>query len=103
MTTESEAKLARYKAVEKEADAFGRVIGMRRLKPSEQTKVAGYCADLTGSDEMTGPQGETVQIPHRLPLLIAAAVCMIDEIHIPFPRHRGELGAIYERLDVEGP
>ena len=41
MTTESETKLARYKTIEKEADAWGRVIGVRRLKPSEKTKLTG--------------------------------------------------------------
>lgn len=86
----------------KEADAFARVIGVRRLKPSEQTKLAGMTADLTGSDEATGPDGEKVQVSHRLPLLIAASVCLIDEIHIPFPRNRGELDAMYDRLDAEG-
>jgi hypothetical protein len=102
MTTESEAKLARYNAIEKEADAFGRVISVRRLKPSEQTKVAGMTADLTGSDEVMNDQGERVMIQHRMPLMIASAVCMIDEARIPFPRTRGELDAIYDRLDVEG-
>jgi hypothetical protein len=34
--------------------------------------------------------------------LIAASVCMIDEARISFPRTRGELDAIYDRLDAEG-
>ena len=102
MHTESEIKLARYKTVEKEADAFGRVLAVRRLKPSEQTKLAGMTADLTGSEEAIGPDGEKVQVSHRLPLMIAAAVCMIDEVHIQFPRDRGGLDAIYDRLDAEG-
>jgi len=102
MTTESEAKLARYSTIEKEADDFGRVIGVRRLKPSEQTKVAGMTADLTGYEDAQNPQGEMVRVSHRLPLMIAAAVCMIDDIHIAFARNRGELDAIYDRLDVEG-
>jgi hypothetical protein len=102
MTTESEAKLARYSTVEKEADDFGRVIGVRRLKPSEQTKVAGMTADLTGNEEATSPEGEKVQVSHRLPLFITAAVCVIDDARIPFPRNRGELDAMYDRLDVEG-
>jgi hypothetical protein len=102
MTTESETKLARYNAIEKEADAFGRVIGVRRLKPSEQTKVAGMCADLTGSDDVLNENGEMVQVQHRMPLFIASSVCMIDEARIPFPRNRAELDAIYDRLDVEG-
>lgn len=102
MTTESEAKLARYGTVEKEADDFGRVIGVRRLKPSEQTKVAGMTADLTGYEEAMNPKGEMVRVSHRLPLMIVAAVCMIDEAPIPFARNRGELDAMWDRLDVEG-
>ena len=102
MLTESEVKFARYSTVEKEVDKFGRVIGVRRLKPSEQTKLSGLTADVSGSDEAINENGEKVTIPHRMPLLIAAAVCMIDDVRIPFPRTRGELDAIYDRLDAEG-
>jgi hypothetical protein len=107
MMTESEIKLARYKATEKEADAMGRVIEVRRLKPSEQTKLSGMTAELSGfdeaeiTDETTG-QPRKIQISHRTPLLVAAAVSGIDGVHIPFPRSRGELDAIYDRLDAEG-
>lgn len=102
MPTESEIKLARYSEVAKEADDFGRVIGVRRLRPSEQTKIAGYTSELTGYDEQITAKGEKIQIPHRMPMILAAAVCLIDDSHIPFPRSRGELDAIYDRLDVEG-
>lgn len=100
--TESEMRLARYKQVEKEGDKLGRVIGVRRLKPSEQTKVAAYTADVTGSDKIMTPEGIEVVVPHRLPLMIAAAVCMIDENMIPFAKTRGELDSIYDKLDQEG-
>lgn len=102
MTTETEAKLARYSQIEKMADGFGRLIGVRRLKPSEQTKLAGMTTELTGHDDFPKPDGTVIMIPHRMPLMIAASVCLIDEAHIPFPRNRPELDAIYDRLDVEG-
>lgn len=102
MSTESEIKLARYKKIERDADDFGRLIGVRRLKPSEQTKAAGFTADLTGSDEVLDAEGNKILVPHRLPLMIAATVCEIDGDPIPFPKNRGELDAIYDRLDVEG-
>lgn len=102
MTTETEVKLARYSEVAKEVDEFGRIIGVRRLKPSEQTKIAGFTSELAGYDEMTSEKGVKVQVPHRMPLLLASAVCMIDDAHIPFPRNRGELDAIVDRLDTEG-
>lgn len=100
--TESEIKLARYSKIAKKADKMGRVIGVRRLKPSEQTRLSGMTADLTGADEVFGPNDEKISIPHRMPLMIAAAVCMIDGVHIPFPRNRAELDSIYDRLDAEG-
>lgn len=102
MTTQSEIIIARYKRVEREADALGRLIGVRKLKPSEQTKVAGYTADLTGSDEIIRPDGTKISFPHRMPLAVAAAVCEIDSMPIPFAKSRAELDAIYDRLDEEG-
>jgi hypothetical protein len=102
MLTESEVKLARYNETAKEPDVLGRLISVRRLRPSEQTKVSGMTAELSGSDRIENDQGEAVFIPHRMPLIIAAAVCMINEDYIPFPRNRAELDAIYDRLDVEG-
>ncbi len=100
--TQSETIMARYRETEKEADSLGRIITVRRLKPSEQTKVAGYCADLTGYDEITAPDGTMTRIPHRMPLLIAAAVCRIGDFHILFPRSRAELDSTYDALDAEG-
>jgi hypothetical protein len=102
MPTESEVKLARYSETAKEADQLGRVISVRRLKPSEQAKVSGMTSELAGYEEMVNEKGVKVHVPHRMPLMLAASVCMIDENHIAFPRNRGELDAIYDRLDVEG-
>jgi hypothetical protein len=102
MPTESEIKLSRYNKVEREADDFGRLIGVRRLRPSEQTKAAGFTADLSGSDEILDEHGNKILVPHRLPLMIAATVCEIDGHPVPFPKTRGELDAIYDRLDAEG-
>lgn len=102
MSTETEIKLARYSEVAKEADAFSRVIGVRRLKPSEQAKVSGMTPELIGYEDVINSTGEKVQVPQRAPLFLAASVCIIDDALIPFPRNRGELDAIYDRLDVEG-
>jgi len=106
VTTESEIKLARYSAVEREADALGRVIGVHRLKPSQQTKLVGMTQDLPGFDiaDIIDEDGSIrkIKVPHRGPLLIAAAVCEINEAKIPFPANRGELDSIYDRLDIEG-
>jgi hypothetical protein len=105
ITNEAEA-LARYKHVEKEADSLGRIIGVRRLRPSEQTKLVGMTQDLSGFDMTiaTDAEGEKEEfaVPHRGPLLITAAVCEINDVKIPFPKNRAELDAIYDRLDVPG-
>ncbi|WP_198030137.1 hypothetical protein [Bradyrhizobium sp. Tv2a-2] len=58
--------------------------------------------ELSGHDEVMTPDGNKVQISHRMPHVIAAAVCMINESPIPFPRNRGELDAIFDKLDAEG-
>lgn len=106
---EAEVKRARYTAIEREPDAMGRVIGVRRLRPSEQMKISGLTPELVGSDEIeavdpdTGEKtGEQIKVSHRLPLQVAASVCEIDRVYIPFPKSRGELDAIFDRLDLEG-
>jgi hypothetical protein len=107
MPTESEAKLARYNTIEREADEWGRVIGVRRLKPSEQAKISGMLSDLVGFDEVTNQEnGEILRIPKSLKHSIAATVCEINDQNgptpIPLSRNRPELDAILDRLDDEG-
>ena len=103
MPTESEAKIARYNTIEREADEWGRVIGVRRLKPSERSKVSGMTEDLGGYDEVPNTlTGEMMRIPHSVNHFLAAAVCELDQAPIPLPRNRGELDAILDRLDSEG-
>lgn len=107
MQTESQIKLERYAKVEREADDFGRVIGVRRLKPSESARVGAMIADIVGhedikyNDQETGEEKQ-FQIPNRMPFIVAASVCEIDSVKIPFSKSRGELDAIYDRLDTEG-
>lgn len=102
MITESELKEARYKRVEKEADAIGRLITVRKLRPSEEMRLNGFTIDLAGTEEIVSKTGEKNSISHRMPMFVAACVCEIDGVHIPFPNSRGELDAIYDRLDREG-
>jgi hypothetical protein len=104
--TPSEEFVNRYARVEREADALGRVIGVRKLKISQQTKISEMTPGLEGESEvvMSDDQGgqKTVRIARRTQMLIASAVCEMDSIPIPFPRNRGELDAIADRLDEEG-
>jgi hypothetical protein len=105
MISEEDIK-ARYKTIEKEADEAGRIITVRRLRPSEQQKLVGMTADLEGYDEIEGTDDEgnyrKFQLPHRATLLVAAAVCRINDAVFTFPRNRAELDAVYDRLDAEG-
>lgn len=89
----------RYAKVERETDAFGRVIGVRRLRPSEQLKVQGLTSDLEGDAVLVGVDQS---VPRRMPAIIAASVCEIDGAPITFPKNRGELDAIIDALDAEG-
>jgi hypothetical protein len=105
--TPSEELIQRYSRVERHADVFGRVVGVRRLKPSQSTKISEMTPNLDGDaemtvlDEKTGAE-TTMKIPRRLQMNVAASVCEIDNVPIPFARNRGELDAIYDRLDREG-
>lgn len=105
-------RLSRYREIEREADTWGRIIGVRRLKPSEQTRVDGYTPELSGHniiefdvfDDDGKPTGEKRKqyISHRSPMIFAASVCEIDHNPIMFPRSRQELDANYDMLDGEG-
>lgn len=78
-------------------DELGRVIVVRQLEPDEADRIVEYTAGINGYE-----QYREGRIPHRLPFMIAASVRMINEENIPFPRNRGELDAIYDRLDIKG-
>ena len=100
--TPSEELTSRYTRIEREADALGRVIGVRRLKVSQQVKVSEMTPSLEGNTEMTSEDGRSVRISRRSLPVVAASVCEIDGTMIPFARTRGELDAIMDRLDEEG-
>lgn len=88
MSTASEEIAARYGKIEREPDSLGRIIGVKRLKPHQQMKVA----DMVASDNQTVVQAYN----------LVAAVCMIDELPLSFPRSKGELESLMDALDTEG-
>ena len=97
------ARAAKYNQIERVADTLGRVIGVRRLKPSQQLKVEEFAGNLTGTITMTDDRtGTSIEVPRRFPLMIAASVCEIDETPVPFPRNRAELDSVLDVLDDEG-
>lgn len=102
MSTATDEITARYNRIERAADAFGRSIGVKRLKPSQQMKVQGMTADLEGDSVSFDADGREMRIPHRVPATIAASVVEIDGHPIPFPKSRAELDAVMDRLDSEG-
>lgn len=84
--TPSEELSARYAQIEREADSFGRLIGVHRIRLSQHVK-------LEELGEGLGSRAQAV---------LAAMVCEIDQVVITFPKSRGELDAIMDRLDIEG-
>jgi hypothetical protein len=106
--TASDEILQRYRHIEREADSRGRILGIRRLRPSEQSKITGMTPDLGGYDlvprfgDDDAEDLKPLRLSHRMPLMMAASVCEIDGNPIPFPRNRQELDSIYDQLDAEG-
>jgi hypothetical protein len=99
------ARQERYSRIERATDKLGRMIGVRRLKPSQQLRVQEMAPGLDGAMSVTAETKDGVQqieIPRNSPLIIAASVCEIDSAPIPFPKNRAELDAVLDRLDNEG-
>lgn len=103
-SSELEIRRARYSKVEREVDSLGRIIGVRRLKLSEQTKLTAMTPDLGGIDEVQNPEipGHTMLVNQRAQYFLVAMVCEIAGAPIPFARNRAELDSILDRLDIEG-
>ena len=96
------AKAARYNKVERIQDAYGRMIGVRRLKPSEQLRLQEMAPNLEGSTKHVAEDGTVLEIPKLAPLFTAATVCEVDGAPFTFPKSRPELDAVLDRLDQEG-
>lgn len=99
------ARQERYNRIERATDKLGRLIGVRRLKPSQQLRIQEMAPGLEGgmSVTMQTSDGEQkVEIPRNSPLIIAASVCEIDSTPISFAKTRPELDSILDRLDTEG-
>lgn len=88
MSTASEEILARYRTIEREPDAFGRIVGVKRLNPAQQLKIM----------EMSNSDNEGV----RTALFAAASVCELDDLPVMFAKSRAELDGLIARLDQEG-
>lgn len=106
MVTKSEdilARKAKYDRIERVTDKTGRVIGVHRLKPSQQLRIQELAPGLDGMTTMTDEStGKTISVPKITPLAIAASVAEIDGSPFPFPRSRGELDMMIDVLDDEG-
>lgn len=99
---EIKARAERYSRVEREADTIGRLIGVRRLKPSEQVQVEEWSPNLDGYSTEKDEFGNEFSVPRRFRLFVASAVCELDGNPVPFPKSRGELNSILNSLDTEG-
>lgn len=81
---------SRYSKIEYQTDALGRLIGVRRLRPSVQARVHGMLTDLAQNPESFGT------------MAVAACVCEIDGQPYTSPKTRAELDAVADFLDAEG-
>ncbi len=105
------ARKARYAKIERVADTVGRLIGVKRLTPAQQLRVQGFCPELDGTYTPTDEDGQAMRdpktgklfmVPKSAPLLLAAAVCEVDNMPMPFAQSRRELDATLDMLDIEG-
>jgi hypothetical protein len=97
------ARKASYDRIERASDESGRVIGVKRLKPSQQLRIREMAPGLDGTvtvfDEKSG---KLVEVAKITPLIIAASVAEIDQIPVSFPKSRAELDAMIDALDDDG-
>lgn len=100
--TPTEEFTSRYRQVERVTDKMGRLIGVRRLKVSQQLKVSEMTPALEGFQEFFTEGDKKITIPRRSLPLIAASVCEIDGQAYAFPRSRAELDDMMDKLDEEG-
>jgi hypothetical protein len=97
--TPAQEYTSRFKEIEREADSLGRIIGVGRLRISQQVKVAEMTPGLDGDSEMTGPNGATFSISRRSIPVIAASVREVDGNPVSFPKTRQDLDG---RMDLLG-
>lgn len=105
--TPSQEITSRFKHVERVADARGRIIGVGRLRISQQIKVSEMTPGLAGDDEFANPDGSTYKVSRRVLPLLAAAVREIqnpgqEKFMVQFPRNRAELDSLMDLLDSDG-
>lgn len=93
---------ARYSTIEREADAFGRIIGVRRLRPSEVGAVTALTSGMDGFLIVTGDDGAESKVPERSRYLLSAAVREVNGVAQPFPKTRQQLDGLVDMLDEEG-
>jgi hypothetical protein len=98
------AKRASLNEIVRVTDVLGRLIGVKRLKPSQQLKIEEMSPNLSGMTDILvdAETGKTAQVPKRMPLIFAASVCEIDQRPLTFPKNRGELDSVLDMLDEEG-
>lgn len=102
MSERIKARAERYNRIERVDDSLGRVIGIKRLKPSQQVRVQEMAPGLDGVTMAPAPDGGMIEVPRIAPLMMAAHVVEIDGSPWPFPKTRADLDLIFDTLDGEG-
>lgn len=88
MSTASEEILGRYAKGETVADDLGRLITVRRLRPSQQVAIMRIAG--TADENVVGV------------MTAAASVSKIDDLIYPFPKTQNDIDSMMDRLDAEG-
>ena len=102
-SAEIAAKRAEFDKVEHVVDTFGRDIGVKRLRPSQQLKIEELAGALTGTTTiMDDNSGKTFEVPRRMPLILASSVASVDGNPVPFPKSRVEIDSVLDMLMDEG-
>jgi hypothetical protein len=100
--TPAQEYTSRFKQIEREIDSLGRLIGVGRLRISQQISISEMTPALDGESEMTGPSGKVFKVSRRSIPVIAASVRDIDGHPLLFPKTRRDLDGRMDLLDEAG-
>lgn len=88
-----------YNNIERITDRRGRTFGVKRLRPSQINRIREMAPKLDGEITVEMADGQVVKWPKIQELFLAASICEINGIRIPFPNNRAELDSMLDRMD----
>jgi hypothetical protein len=100
--TPAQEYTSRFKQIEREPDSLGRIIGVGRLRISQQVMISEMTPALDGETEMNSGTGRAFKMSRRAVPVVAASVREIDGHALPFPKTRRDLDGRMDLLDEPG-